>query len=284
MSNEVIVQNEKQVENQGFMRVNSLDEAIRCSELIASSSFCPKGMIGKPGDVLVALQMGQELGLKPMQALQNIAVVNGRPSVWGDAMLAIIRQSPEFEFIDEQDDGETATCTIKRRNEPAVVRTFSMADAKTAGLAGLAGKEGPWRTYPKRMRQMRARGYAARDSFPDTLRGIIIKEEAEDIPTERKDYSNLIGNVINSEITDRKVFLEEISALRTKIVETGSLESEICTHLNILMIEDMKLSQYSEVCRLLDKKIAKINKAKRLEVNKYFEEADGTTTVPTQES
>jgi hypothetical protein len=280
MSNEVIVQNERQVDNQGFMRVNNIDEAIRCSELIASSSFCPKGMMGKPGDVLVALQMGQELGLKPMQALQNIAVVNGRPSVWGDAMLAIIRQSPEFEFIDEQDDGETATCTIKRKNEPPVVRTFSMADAKTAGLAG---KEGPWRTYPKRMRQMRARGYAARDSFPDTLRGIIIKEEAEDTPTERKDYSMISGSAMVIDATNCHVSQHEISILQEKIKESGTSETDILTHLNVMKIQDMQISQYSEICRLLDKKIAKKNKAMKLEVNKYFEEADGTTTVP-QES
>ena len=74
-----------------------------------------------------------------------------------------------------------ATCEAKRRGdaEPVVSR-FSMADAKRAGLAG---KTGPWTQYPKRMLQMRARGFALRDAFPDLLRGFVTAEEAQDYPT-----------------------------------------------------------------------------------------------------
>lgn len=49
-------------------------EAMDYAQAIAKSSFCPKGYCHKPEDVLVAIQMGLEVGLKPMQALQNIAV------------------------------------------------------------------------------------------------------------------------------------------------------------------------------------------------------------------
>lgn len=50
-------------------------------------------------------------------------------------------------------------------------------------MAGLANKGGPWKMFPKRMLQMRARGYAIRDAFPDILNGIITREEAEDYVT-----------------------------------------------------------------------------------------------------
>jgi hypothetical protein len=156
----------------------NLTEAMKLAELMARSELVPKDFRGKPESVLVAVQMGAEVGLAPMQAMQNIAVINGRPSVWGDATLAIVQASGMLEWIDEQDDGETATCTTKRAGYPKpTVRTFSMTDAKQAGLAG---KEGPWKNYPKRMRQMRARAFNLRDAFADVLRGLAVREEVED--------------------------------------------------------------------------------------------------------
>lgn len=159
-----------------------LDEAMRFADMLANASIVPKDYIGKPGNCLVAIQWGMELGLQPMQAMQSIAVINGRPSLWGDAMLALVKAHPAFEWIKEGCDGTVATCTVKRRGEPEVVQTFAMEDAKRAGLTG---KQGPWTQYPKRMLQMRARGFALRDAFPDALRGVVSAEEARDTPAER---------------------------------------------------------------------------------------------------
>ena len=103
-----------------------LDEAMRFADMLAGSSIVPKDYIGKPGNCLVAIQWGMELGLQPMQAMQSIAVINGRPSLWGDAMLALVKAHPAFEWIKEECDGNVATCTIKRRGEPDVVQSFSM--------------------------------------------------------------------------------------------------------------------------------------------------------------
>jgi len=162
----------------------TLDEALRFSEILAKSSIVPKDYQGNPGNVLVAVQWGAEIGLPPLQAMQNIAVINGRPSIWGDAMIALVRGSGLLESIEENigENGEVASCTIKRRGEAPVTRTFTMEDAKRAGLAG---KQGPWKQYPKRMLQMRARAWALRDVFPDVLKGIHIAEEAQDMPVER---------------------------------------------------------------------------------------------------
>ena len=160
----------------------SLDEAIRFAEVLSKSNIVPKEFAGNPGNILVAIQWGLELGLQPMQAMQNIAVINGRPSLWGDSVIGLVRASPLCEYIYETDDGETATCRVKRRGEEEQVRTFGTSDARTAGLAE---KSGTWKQYPKRMRQMRARAFALRDVFPDVLRGMSIAEEVMDVPAER---------------------------------------------------------------------------------------------------
>ena len=160
----------------------TFEQAMKFSQMLAESDLVPKDFRGKPGNCLIAMQWGSELGLKPLQALSNIAVVNGRAALWGDAVIALVRSSPLCEYVQESDDGYTATCRAKRRGEPEHVVTFSMDDAKAAGLAG---KQGPWAQYPKRMRQMRARAFALRDVFPDVLRGMPVAEEVQDMPTER---------------------------------------------------------------------------------------------------
>jgi hypothetical protein len=163
----------------------SFDDAFRFSKMVAASDFAPKDFRGKPESCLLAIQHGSEIGLSPMQSLQNIACINGRPAIWGDAALAVAMASPVCESVTESIDGDgdnmVATCTAKRRGyeKPTVVR-FSVADAKKASLWG---KTGPWTQYPRRMLQLRARGFALRDAFPDVLKGLVTAEEAQDYPT-----------------------------------------------------------------------------------------------------
>lgn len=165
-----------------YLGPQSFEQALQFSQYLADSELVPKDYRGNPGNCLIAMQWGSELGLKPLQALQNIASINGRPALWGDAVIALVRASPLCEFVIETDDGQTATCRVKRRGEPEQSRTFGMDDARTAGLLG---KQGPWTQYPKRMRQMRARAFALRDVFPDVLRGLPVAEEVMDMPGER---------------------------------------------------------------------------------------------------
>lgn len=159
------------------------DEAWRMADYLANSDMVPKDFKGKPGNCLVAVQWGAELGLKTMQAIQNIAVINGRPSLWGDVMLALVRASPLCEYVVETVADDRAICKVKRRGEPEQVREFTRADAE---MAKLWGKEGPWRNYPKRMLQMRARAWALRDVFTDVLKGLHMAEEAIDMPPQER--------------------------------------------------------------------------------------------------
>ena len=168
----------------------SLPEAMEFSKLISQSNMVPAAYRGKPADVLVAVQWGAELGLAPLQSLQNIACINGKPSVYGDAALALVKASPVCQDVEEFIEGEgqtmIATCIATRKGCKPVVAKFSVFDAKAAGLWN---KAGPWQQYPKRMLQMRARGFALRDAFPDVLKGLITAEEAADYPREERDIT-----------------------------------------------------------------------------------------------
>lgn len=171
-------------------------EAIEFADRLAKSSLIPTEFRGKPENVLVAMQHGAELGLPPMQSLNCICVINGKPAIYGPSALAVVKAHRDFEYINESFNEATwtAACEVKRRGEPAVVRTFSKEDAVRAGLwderktitrrdgGGTIPNPAPWFCYPKRMLMFRARGFALNDCLPDALRGIITAEEAGDYP------------------------------------------------------------------------------------------------------
>ena len=63
------------------MTPSTFNEAKEYAQLISKSDFVPREYKNKPAEILICIQMGAELGLKPIQALQNIAVINGKPSI-----------------------------------------------------------------------------------------------------------------------------------------------------------------------------------------------------------
>ena len=171
----------------------TIQEALDFSAYLAKSDLIPKDYQNKPHNILVAVQYGMELGLPPMQALQGIAVINGRPSMWGDAVLAVVMSHPSYEWHTEVVEGEgderAGVFTLKRRGQDTHVARFSVTDARRAGLWG---KSGPWTQHAERMLKLRARGFALRDKFPDALKGIISREEAEDYPVNGNDSRRMV--------------------------------------------------------------------------------------------
>jgi hypothetical protein len=178
-SNIVEMKAQSRALSNGILNPENLHEAMEMATVLSKSSLIPKDFQGNPGNVLIAIQWGMELGLAPMQAIQSIAVINGRPSLWGDAVIALCKSHPICEWVKETfDEDGTAVCVTQRKGDPEPVeRRFSLADAVKAGLSG---KAGPWTQYPKRMLQMRARSWCLRDAYPDLLRGMAVADEEQD--------------------------------------------------------------------------------------------------------
>jgi hypothetical protein len=177
------------------VKLDDMDAAMRFSKAIAYSGFAPKSYYPNEPDpelrlkaatasVFAAVQLGAEVGLSPMASVQNIALINGRPGLFGPAMLAVVRHSGLLESIDEGVRGAGDTlegyCTVTRVGEQARTFVFTMVQARRAGLTS---KSGPWTQYPDRMVLARARTFALRDVFPDALLGLSQSaEELQDIP------------------------------------------------------------------------------------------------------
>ena len=185
MSEERALTLSKEKETNVCVRLASLDDVAELSQIIIDAGWVKPGT--KLPDVMVRVLKGQEVGLPAIEAVNTIAVINGKPSLYGDGQLAIVMSSglleDKAEYFEKAEDGSTvAVCTTKRRGmkTPHTTR-YGYADAKRARLTG---KAGPWTDNPARQCQMRARAFNLRDMFPDVLCGIYSGEEAEDIPAD----------------------------------------------------------------------------------------------------
>jgi len=146
-----------------------------------AGDLVPREFQKQPEKCFVAIFKGASLGLDPFTALQRIAVVNGRATIWGDTALSLVRSSGKLEKFEEvvvEENGQlVAKCTVKRTDDDYEhIEVFSQKDAVTANLWG---KAGTWKTHPQRMLKYKARAFALRDIFPDILDGLHLKEEIE---------------------------------------------------------------------------------------------------------
>jgi hypothetical protein len=211
------------------LALQSFDDAFKFAAMVAKSDFAPKDFKGKPESCMLAIQHGSEVGLSPMQSLQSIAVINGRPTIWGDAALALVQSSPVCEYVREYIEGDgdnlTAVCEVKRRGypDPNVVR-FSVADAKKAILWG---KSGPWTQYPQRMLALRARGFALRNTFADALRGLITAEEAQDYPTLPPNVKSVTEVAPGLTVAHMKTFSPQPSVVKLRPEATSPADDPV---------------------------------------------------------
>jgi len=178
----------------GGLMPRSFEALYKMATIMSASGLMPKGMESTEA-VFVAVQMGMEVGMSPMQAVQNIAPINGRPSIYGDSVLGLVRASGLLESITETIEGDAdqmlARVIAKRKDEPEPIeRVFTVDDAKKAGLWG---KPGPWSQYPKRMLQMRARSWALRDGFGDVIKGLQIAGHSEPAIDLRQDGEQYVA-------------------------------------------------------------------------------------------
>ena len=164
----------------------NIDEAFRLATALAGAGdMVPRHFQGNPQATMAAIVRGMEIGLAPMQALSSIAVVNGRPMIYGDALPALMQRAGHHVDVEYEGSGDslTAVATLTRGDSgKSITRRFGMTDAKRAGLLG---KQGPWMQYTARMLAHRARSWAIRDGAADALMGLHIADDGEHVGPEK---------------------------------------------------------------------------------------------------
>ena len=150
---------------------STMDELRALAVAAATSKFYGTS---SPEQALMLLMTGRDLGLSYAQSLRAFHVVQGRPVLSAAGMVAVCLRSGVCEHFRTVESSDTvATVEVKRRGDPARRVSFSLDDARRAGLA----QRDTWKSYPSRMLLARAQAWAAREVFPDLLLGLYDEDE-----------------------------------------------------------------------------------------------------------
>lgn len=245
----------------GALMPQSIDEAAMLASNICFSGMVPDSYLAyingnknsgidqkaTRAKVMIGILKGMEVGLPPISAINSIAIVNNRPSLWGDGVLALIQNSDKYDGHTEEMVGDYMTdewgavCTIYRKGiDKPFVSTFTWKQAKKAGLSG----RNIWQKYPERMLQMRARGFAVRNGFSDVLSGISIAEEQRDI--EETKAPDINENVQLDEFTQQALLEKDESPEVTIEIESSEVITTIKEPIETV-IETKQANTMSEI-------------------------------------
>lgn len=147
--------------------------AWRLARRIHQTAFVPKSLQGDPAAVMACILTGRELGLGPMQSLQMINVIDGRPAISAQLMRALVyRAGHSISVVDATNDSVTL---IGKRgdSDDAAQCVWTLADAERAGLV----KNPAWHKYPRSMLLARATSELCRMLFADVIGGMYAPDE-----------------------------------------------------------------------------------------------------------
>jgi hypothetical protein len=230
--------------------------------MMSKTSMVPDQYRGDPHSTFVAIQLGMEVGLRPMAALQNIAVIKGKPTIYADGITGLLHGSGKCEYINEwfeadgnkvdpsdldQDPGQwpsnlKAVSEIKRQGSAQQLYrgTFSVADARRMGTWN---SKDVWKKFPARMLMWRARTYAARDGFSDVLKGLGVFEEVIDYDADLEQQNGhygvpeevvkpVEGQVVDAEMPEEKKELSLFDKMCLARNIDPKVALEYCQHIH----------------------------------------------------
>jgi hypothetical protein len=201
-----VVTEEQAQEFRGF-RLESIGEAFRLAAACVEGKMVPKGMT--EGAVVAIWQRGYEAGMQPMEALESLFIINGKPGMYVEKLVTRARErnafaeggrptlrwwvgneeksegwepALEWKRLEDWPDDLRAVVSARPAKDPEVVlsRSFSVQDAKLA-KKWMCDTDSPWMKYPTRQLRARATGFLMRDEFGEFNKGIAPAEELADI-------------------------------------------------------------------------------------------------------
>lgn len=157
----------EQVATPNDRSLSSWRDAWSIAQRVALTPFAPKGL-KTPESVMAAILFGSELGLGPMQALQNIHVVEGKTACSAELMRAMVARAGHKIEVLEQTNAIVKLKGTRADNGVEAVTAWTIDDARTAGLLG----KDNWKKYPRGMLLARATSELCRLLFPDIVLGL----------------------------------------------------------------------------------------------------------------
>lgn len=190
---EEIILSERNEISTPFSSAENFKNIFDIGKMFASSQLVPQNYQGKAMDCTIAVDMANRMGVSPMMVMQNLYVVKGKPQWSGQACMSLIRGSGEFKNVRPIYTGEKNTdswgCYIRAEDKVTgeIVKgtEVTIAMAKAEGWYSKPDKYGKetskWQTMPEQMLAYRAAAFFARVYVPNSLMGVSVEGEVEDI-------------------------------------------------------------------------------------------------------
>lgn len=167
----------------------TLDKLMEMSTMLSKSTIVPVNYQNRPENCLVALDMASRMGVSPMMVMQNLYVIQGKPSFSGQAIAAMIRSNPQFKNVElhfvgeEGKDSWGAYVTAEKVSNGRLLKggTVTIATAKKEGWYQKTGSK--WQTMPEMMLSYRAHTWFGRVYCPELLMGLQSTDEVADVST-----------------------------------------------------------------------------------------------------
>lgn len=164
-----------------IVQLSTMGELKERAEIFSKSPLLPTALRNKPFDVLIILQIGAELGLPPMQAIDGIHVIQGKPSISPQLGLSLAQSKLPGFFVKYNEISETkASVTMGRDRAYPDEAYTSVWDLERAKKLGVLDKDN-WKKQPGTMLKWRAIGECLRTVCPDVMKGLYTDVELEDI-------------------------------------------------------------------------------------------------------
>lgn len=147
-----------------------LSEQIQYANAVARAGLLPQAYRNKPADIIVAMGLGQSMGLSPMESVYRINVIQGKPTASAELIAAQVRKAGHKLRLKKDEARQSVTCTIIRADDPEA--PFSVTrDRRWAEQMGLINKDN-YRKQPMTMLTWRAITACAREACPEALYGV----------------------------------------------------------------------------------------------------------------
>ena len=168
-----------------FNNIKSFELAQRMATALSRSTMVPMDYRGSVANCLVAMEMAHRTGISPLMVMQNMFIIQGRPSWSSQFIIAVINASGRFSPLDFvfSADGQECHCEAIRDGKVVVGPTVSFEMARAEGWSTKGGSK--WKTMPDLMIRYRAAGFFGRVHAPDLLLGLYSEHESFDIAKQK---------------------------------------------------------------------------------------------------
>lgn len=144
---------------------------------LCQTSFVPEHFQGKPGEATAAILYGAEAGLSPLQALQGVYVISGKPAMYARTLMAVVLGAGHQVWTESESDTRVIVCGRRRGSDQIERAIWTIDRAKKAGYT----RNSKYQTDPQAMLLARAQSDVCRRVAPDALLGMAYSvEELQD--------------------------------------------------------------------------------------------------------